>query len=407
MTAHLPLKGIRIADFSWIINGPQIALWMAAMGAEVIKVESQVYLDYMRVTPAAQADGVAGINRSGTFHNLNYGKKSITLNLGTEKGRKLAQELVKRCDFAIECYPLPNARKLGLTYDELKAAKPDIILISVSLLGKSGLEPTDWVGWGPMASCFVGMFDAQGYPDGPPRQTGGTWPDYAIGTSVIFHALAALHHRNKTGQGQWVDASMGETVIGETPEWYMDYFMNGRDRRQWANRDDIMAPHNTYPCAGEDKWIAIAVGNDQEWEALCATMGYPSWARNAKFADQFNRWKNRNEIDTQLSEWTRNYTHLELAATLQQAGVPAGPVLDSVEIHADPHLKEWGYWWELNHHEAGKRIQPGIPVRMSNVQKFNYGSPPDLGQHNNEVFGGILGLSEEEIRALTNDKVIY
>jgi benzylsuccinate CoA-transferase BbsF subunit len=407
MTSRLPLEGIRIADFSWIINGPQIALWFAAMGAEVIKVESQVYLDYMRVAPAGQADGVAGINRSGVFHNLNYGKKSITLNLGTDKGRKLAWELVKRSDLAIECYPLPNVRKLGLTYDELKAVKPDIILISASLLGKTGLEPTEWVGWGPMASCFVGMFDAQGYPGGPPRQTGGTWPDYAIGTAVVFHALAALHHRNKTGQGQWIDASMGETVLGETPEWYMDYFMNGRDRRQWGNKDDIMAPHNTYPCAGEDKWIAIAVGNDQEWQALCAAMGNPQWARDAKFAGQFNRWKNRDEIDTRLSEWTRNYTHLELAPMLQKAGVPAGPVIDSVEIQVDRQLTEWGYWWELNHHEAGKRIQPGMPVKMSNVAQFNYSSPPDLGQHNKEVFGGILGLSDDEIRALTKEKVIY
>ncbi len=144
----------------------------------------------------------------------------------------------------------------------MREVKSDIIMISVSLLGKTGLEPSRWVGWGPMACCFVGMFDAQGYPGGPPRQTGGTWPDYAIAASVVFHALAALRHRNRTGEGQWIDASMGETVIGQMPEWYMDYFMNGRDRRQWGNRDDVMAPHNTYRCAGEDNWIAIAVAND-------------------------------------------------------------------------------------------------------------------------------------------------
>ena len=140
-------------------------------------------------------------------------------------------------------------------------------------------------------------------------------------TAVVFHLLAALRHRDRTGEGQWIDASMGETVIGETPEWYMDYFMNGRDRRQWANRDDVMAPHNTYPCAGDDKWIAIAVGNDAEWHALCEVMGNPAWAREAKFADQFARWQNSDALDAHLREWTRDHEHIELAERLQRAGV--------------------------------------------------------------------------------------
>jgi len=118
-----------------------------------------------------------------------------------------------------------------------------------------------------------------------------------------------------------------------------------------------MAPHNTYKCSGDDKWIAIAVADEKEWHALCRVMGHPAWANDAKFADQFGRWKNRDEIDAHLREWTRGHDHRELAATLQQAGVPAGPVLDSVEIHEDRHLWEWGYWWKMNHHEVGERIR--------------------------------------------------
>ena len=404
---RLPLEGIRVADFSWIINGPQIAQWLATMGAEVIKIESNVYIDIGRTNPAGMADRKAGMNRNGFYHMLNYGKKAINLNLQTSKGYTLACDIVRKSDFVLECFPRGASEKLGITYEKMKAVKQDIVMISVSLLGKTGTEPASWVGWGPMACSFVGMFDAQGYPGGPPRQTGGTWPDYAVASSVVFHALAALRHRNRTGEGQWIDASMGETVIGQMNEWFMDYFMNGRDRAQRGNRDDIMAPHNTYKCAGEDHWIAIAVGNDDEWSALCRVAGHPEWTRDAKFADQFGRWKHSEEIDALLREWTRSHNHLELAATLQRAGVPAGPVLDSTELHEDRHLWEWGYWWKINHHEVGERILPGMPVKMSNVPEMNYSLPPDVGEHNREVFGKLLGLSDKEIAALMDEKVIY
>jgi crotonobetainyl-CoA:carnitine CoA-transferase CaiB-like acyl-CoA transferase len=280
-------------------------------------------------------------------------------------------------------------------------------MISVSLLGKTGTDPSNWVGWGPMACCFVGMFDAQGYPGSAPRQTGGTWPDYSIAATVVFHALAALRYRNRTGEGQWIDSSMGETVIGQMSEWFMDYFMNGRDRRQRGNRDDVMAPHNTYKCKGDDNWIAIAVSNEAEWNALCRMMGDPAWSQDPRFGDQFARTQNCDEIDRHLREWTRDQDHLVLAASLQQAGVPSGPVLDSVEIFHDRHLWEWGYWWKMNHHEVGERIMPGIPVKLSNVPQLNYSYPPDIGQHNHEVFGGLLGLSDAEIKILMEQKVIY
>ncbi len=280
-------------------------------------------------------------------------------------------------------------------------------MISVSLLGKTGTDPSGWVGWGPMACCFAGMFDAQGYPGGPPRQTGGTWPDYAIASAVVFHALAALRHRNRTGEGQWIDASMGETVIGQMHEWFMDYFMNGRDRRQWGNYDATMAPHNTYQCKGDDKWIAIAVSDDSEWKALCEVAGHPEWARDARFASAAARLCHRDELDARLRAWTIGHGHIELAEKLQKAGVPAGPVLDSVELHEDRHLWEWGYWWKMNHHEVGERIVPGMPVKMSNVRELNYSTPPDLGQHNREVFRGLFGLSDGEIDALMEEKVIY
>jgi len=145
---RLPLEGIRVADFSWIINGPQIAQWLATMGAEVIKIESQVYIDIGRINPSGMADRIAGFNRNGYYHALNYGKKAITLNLATDKGRALADDIIRKSDIVLECFPTPAATKLGITYERVRAVKPDIVMVSVSLLGKTGLEPSSWVGGG-------------------------------------------------------------------------------------------------------------------------------------------------------------------------------------------------------------------------------------------------------------------
>ena len=258
-----------------------------------------------------------------------------------------------------------------------------------------------------MACCFIGMFDAQGYPGGPPRQTGGTWPDYAIASSVVFHALAALRHRNRTGEGQWIDASMGETVIGQMHEWFTDYFMNGRDRRQWGNRDDVMAPHNTYRCAGDDHWIAIAVANQ-------CRMG-SALPRDGRSGVGARREVRRSARPLAESRRTRCASRgvdarsrpSRAGRAAAAAGVAAGPVLDSVEMHNDPHLWEWGYWWKMDHHEVGERILPGMPVKLSNVPRIELLDPPDLGEHNREVFGGLLGLTDAEIKMLMEEKVIY
>lgn len=405
--AGLPLDGIKVADFSWVLNGPQIGTWLASMGAEVIKVESQVYPDIMRLLPGTMADSVTGVNRSGGYHNVNYGKKCVTLNLGTPKGKELAYRLVKRADITLECFTRPVAKRLGLTYDSLKAVKEDVILLSCSLLGKQGLEQADWTGYGMLAIAFVGECDAQAYPGGRARQTGGTWPDYAVAGGAVFHLMAALEHRRRTGQGQWIDLAMSESVISWMPEWYIDHFMNDHDRRARANTDDIMAPHNTYRCAGEDKWIAIAVGNDDEWQALREVMQNPEWAASERFADQFRRWQNREDLDRHVSEWTKGHDYLKLAKKLQQAGVPAGPVMSAQDASEDPHLWEWGYWWKEQHSEAGERVMPGIPVRMSNISDFNFTPAPNFGEHNQEVLGGILGLSDEEIARLTEEKIVY
>ena len=261
-----------------------------------------------------------------------------------------------------------------------------------------------------MACSFIGTFDAQGYPGGEPRHTGGTWPDYAIATAVVFHLLAALRHRNRTGEGQWLDASMGETVIGETHEWYMDYFMNGHDRRQWGNRDDVMAPHNTYPCAGDDQWIAIAVGNQSEWHALCEAMGNPAWTRETQIRRSVSRWRIATRLDAHLSRMdARPSGHIELAERLQHAGVQPDRCSTASRLHQDRHLWEWGYWWNLTITRSASAIMPGnAGEARERAASSTTNPPPDLGEHNlRSIRRHCSALEGAEIKSLIESKVIY
>lgn len=406
---RLPLEGIRVADFGWIINGPQTTLWLAALGAEVIRVESRIYPDTMRSIPSGgAADGVVGsLERNASFNWLNYSKKSIALNLGTAEGIELAHRLIAVSDIVVEAYKGPDVEKFHLTWEDVRRTNPRAVLLSISLLGRSG--PTkDWVGWGPMALGFAGFNHASGHPDGRPnRQVGGTWPDYSVANLLGFLALSALRHARKTGEGQWIDAGMSDAVAGTIPEWFVDYSVNGRDRGRVGNLHDSSAPHGTYPCRGNDRWIAITVENDDQWEGLRTALGHPAWMADPRFADQHSRWRNRAELDRLLAEATGDHDHYALFHLLQGNGVPAGPVIDLGEWVQEPSLRARGYFWEMDHPEIGRRTMPAIPAHFGAVPELRYETPPLLGGHTREVLRDILGLSEAEIDRLEADRVLY
>ena len=399
-----PLKGLRVLDFGWILSVPHCTAWLGTLGAEVIRVESEAHLDLFRMTRlAGGADGIPGVNRSASFNGLNFSKKGITLDLATARGLDLARELVNVSDVVTQNFATGVIDRLGLGYEALRAIKPDIIMLTGSTLGLTGPEKQA-TGWGPNVSGYAGLPFISGYADGAPADLGGSWPDFMIGTMMVFSLLSAVHHRQRTGQGQHVEVAMGEVVTTMIPEAIMEYTMNGRQLPPRGNRDDLMAPHGVYPCRGEDRWVAIAVSGDGDWAAMSQAMGCPDWARDHRFADATGRRQHHSELDEFIAEWTRQHTPYEVMHTLQEAGVAAGPVMGVTDLMADPHLKERGFVVEVDHLEVGRRMAAGLPVKFSAMPQLAYGPAPCLGQHNQEVFQGLLGLDEHEYVRLEENK---
>ncbi|MFZ0248097.1 MAG: CoA transferase, partial [Candidatus Binatus sp.] len=254
--ATRPLEGIRVADFGWIYAVPHATAWLGALGADVIRIETSGAPDLVRFLTGT--DGSIGANRSGIFHAINSSRRSIALNLATPEAQEIAREIIRRSDFVTENFTVGNMAKYNLAYDDLVKIKPDIIMLSGTPLGQDGPFART-VGFGPTTQAFAGLCHITGYPDSFPCGIGGTWPDFAVGTGMVFFLLAALHYRDRTGHGQYLDLSMAEMVTTMLPEAMMDFLMNGRDQAPIGNRDESMAPHGVFPAAGDDKWIAIAI----------------------------------------------------------------------------------------------------------------------------------------------------
>jgi len=404
---RLPLEGIRVVDFTQIQAGPQATLWLAVMGAEVIKVESMQRPDLLRRYAQAR-DGRTdvGPNQSTPFAALNMGKKGCTLNLTQPRAIELVKEIVRVSDIAVENFSTGVMDRLGLDYQSLKKVKPDIIMLSTSGLGRTGPEK-GYLAYAAVIHALTGLCSLSGYPGGVPNFMGAMWSDVLAAQTGAFSVLAALHHRANTGQGQYLDLAMSEATLAVMPEAIMDYTMNERVRGCEGNRADIMAPHGCYPCQGEDKWVTIAVADDEEWQAFCQAMGNPTWTREERFGDQLSRWQNQEELDRLVAEWTAKFTHYEVMEILQGVGVAAGPSCSVTEVLDDPHLRERDFFIEINHPEMGKASQVRTPWNVDGEAVGKYEHAPLLGEHNDFVFRDLLEMSKEEVDQLVEERVIY
>ena len=396
------LKGIRVIAFTWVWAGPWMGAMLADLGAEVIKIETRQRLDSQRVVKIV-GDTEPGVNH-GQFNVTNRGVKSCTLNMKHPKGIEILKKLLKVSDVVITNFAPRIMPSWSLDYNSLKEIKPDIILVTLPAFGSNGPDK-DYLSYGSTLEAAGGLTASFGYPGEDPILS-VTYPSDPIGSLYgLTGLLAALNYRKKTGKGQHVDIAQSEGVTSLIPEVIMEYVMNNSIRPRMGNRDEIMAPHGCYPCKGEDKWVAIAVGTDKKWGALCDVMGNPGWSKDQKFSDQYRRWQNQDELNKLISSWTKDFTHYEVMQKLQKVGVAAGPSFNIEELINDPHIKKRGVFVEQNHPEAGKTIVYRSPWKSALTA--NNSPAPCLGEHNNYVLKELLGLSDSEIINLTNKKIIY
>jgi len=402
----MALEGLTIADFGWVWAAPHLGRLLADMGAKIIKIESQARMDSTRFLPPFLPDRPPGMNNSGYYSWLNRNKLAVTLNLKTARGVELAKEIIKISDAMMENYSVGVMKKFGLDYESVKQVNPDIVYVSLTSLGTNG-PFKDYVMYGRPQVYMSGLAHITGYPDKAPSSTNVSWGDPVAANHGAFAMLSAIYHRSNTGRGQYIELSQWEGLIGLIPEAVMDYTLNKRVQVRQANRDEFMAPHNAYACRGELKWVTIAVASDEEWHCLCDAMGNPSWTDDEKFADGYSRWQHQEEMDQHIEAWTINYTPEQVTEMLQKKGVAAFSTLSNRGLVEDPHLNDRGFFEEWDHPEIGRQKYDGILWKMSKTPGRVSRPAPLVGEHNNYVFGELLGLSRDMIDRLVEEKVIF
>jgi crotonobetainyl-CoA:carnitine CoA-transferase CaiB-like acyl-CoA transferase len=381
----------------------------------MIKVESRARPDLARTTfgPIVAEDPYDG---SGYFNNFNRDKRSITLNMTTERGRRLFAELLAISDGLLENFAAGVLDRWGFPYEEMRRIRPDIVYVSMSGFGHTG-PYRDYKTFGPIVQAVSGLTHQSGYPDMEPAGWGFSYMDHTGGYYGAIAMLQALIHRRRTGQGQHVDLSQVEAATTLTGPAILDYAVNGRPSTRIGNAsgEPVMSPHGVYRCApdddqqvGDDGWVAIAVETDTQWQALCGVIGAVDFAADATFASVEGRLQQSDEIDTTIEAWTRQRTPWEAMEALQEAGVPAGAVQRTRDlVERDPQLRHRGMHPEITHPLLGTFKADGVPVRFSRTPAGIRRPGPLLGEANTDVYGGLLGLLEAQIAELVEAQVVW
>ncbi|MDE0005276.1 MAG: CoA transferase [Rhodospirillaceae bacterium] len=412
-SSERPLEHIRICDLTGQLAGAGATKTLAALGAEVIRVEDPVRQgrwDILRGAPPF-VDKRRGVNLGGGFNNHNTEKLGVTINLRTRRGRELLKDLIRLSDVVSENFAAGVMDRLGFGWESLREISPDIIYVSHCGFGHTG-PYRRYKTWGPIVQAVSGLTMTSGLPDREPAGWGYSYMDHTGAYYMAIAILMAILHRNRCGEGQWVDLACTEAGATLHGPAILDHTVNGRPMRRDGSPDSnrrnwpAMAPHGIYPARGEDRWVAIACRDDADWQACVEVIGLP-WARDARFGSRETRLAERDALDTRLSAWTGEQDPYEVERRLVGAGVPAAAVRSPEErIDRDANTSAWSLFPTAAHREMGQVRVDGLGVHLSATDWSIERGAPCLGEHNERVFHGLLGLSLEEIAELGKAGVI-
>ncbi|HEY6395672.1 MAG TPA: CoA transferase [Candidatus Binataceae bacterium] len=406
--AKPPLSGIRIADFSWVWAGPYCTLQLAHLGADVIRIETKTRPCVTRMLPPWPDGKFDGLNKSGYFNQYNQGKRSISLNFKHPEAKEAAWRLIKSADVVVNNFAAGVMEKMGFGYEDIRKVKPEIVVISLSGYGDSG-PYREYVAYGPAQVPLSGLSSLTGYKGWPPMHAGFSYADPNAGVHGAFAVIAALYHRHKTGEGQYIDMSQWECAMDVLAEGILEYTMNGREPERNGNRDPYLAPHGIFKCLDLpekvmdltiDQWVSIVAADDNEWGRLARAIGKPELADDRRFKTLAARKQNEDELEAIITQWTSRRRVAYVVETLQAAGVAAGACADSKYLSEDKNLNERNYFVRMPHPEVGVKQHAGIPWRMSGTPTEVRAPAPLLGQHTDEILTGLLGYSAAEVEEL-------
>ncbi len=399
-----PMEGLKILDFFWVVIGPMTTGYLAEYGATVVRVESRDRPEVLRSAPPF-GGGERGLNRSAYYANYNANKYGFGLNMADPGALEIVKRLVQWADVVTENFTPGTIEKWGLGYEELRLMKPDIIMLSASMLGRGGPYSRQ-PGFGPVLSSLSGMTEVTGWPDHPPANPYGAYTDFIVPRFALPALLAALDYRRRTGRGQYIDISQFETSLHFMAPLILESANNGHDHTRQGNQHAIFAPHAAYPCQGDDSWCAIVCTNDVEWQALCQAMGHPAWAQEARFTTMLGRKTSEDDLNVLIGAWTQDWVAHDLMRALQTVGVPAAAVQTNKEVIEDPQLAHRGHFIYMDHTELGRHPVQRSEFRLAGAEAEHHWPSPRLGQHTVEVCKDILGMSDDEVAALIEANIL-
>lgn len=393
MSRKYALEGLKVANFAWVGVGPLHARYLANHGATVVRVESHTRPDTIRLQTPFKG-GIPGVNNGPWFREINNSVYSLSINLNKPTGKEIAWKLVMWADVMLESFTPGTTKRWELDYESVARKRPDMVYVSTCQMGQTGPYAT-FAGFGYQSTAIAGFTSLCGWPDREPTPTQGAYTDFIAPRFGAVALMAALDHRRRTGEGQYIDQSQFETSCHFLATPITDFFTNGRVQQRLGNHHPHAAPHSAYPCKGNDRWCAISVFTDEEWLAFVEVVD-EDWICDERFATLFGRKENEEELDTLIGGWTIGYTAEQVELKMQARGIAASAVMSTRDLMEDAHLRHQDFLKLVEHHELGFHRVRSSAFSMSKTEQKVFGGPT-LGEHNEYVLKELLGMNADQI----------